>query len=858
MKFKISLFSLFAAAVFLTAFILKESNDKKENELGKYEIFENEEKENFENKEKDAELENKRFVNISPEKQNEIWSNLDNYHKNKRSQEDAQLIPWSMYGPAGIRNMYSSDVLQKYTGRCMMVDFDRNGNYWIASAHGGLWAGPFLTVPIPYSENLNTQKIGAFATHPAHDSDFFVGTGLYRPGNDDGGTGLWRTRNNAATFQQQNLPGQTPYWFNSIKFHRTNPNIILAASSEGLFRTSNDGSSWDKIIVGDTTIENFQRISDLQLDPSNPDIMYAVREGSIRRGFYKSTNAGLNWNLIYQPATTIRNSRITVCKNFPNILFANIVDLTNKTFGIAKSTNSGANWSLDTNARAILGNQGFNNCAIGVCPNDPNTVIAGGVFMARSTNGGTEWTQVDDNYMHPDVTSIAWKSNTEVWCTCDGGVFKSTDKGATWFTPDNVMACSEIFYIAISPSFELDQAIGLEHNGVCISHLGGDNYKMTLGGDGSGVAFHPFNTNKVYCSVGVFPTGGLPFRWFKSTSGGDYTTWSDISSNISNPCGQWYQCIRTDKQSPVNLYTNVCKTVWMSTNDGSSWNDLNCPTGPYFINRMITVSDNGTVFACPNDTGGVNTGKLKVYSGGTWSDRTPNGVGKNQIERVRFSPRNPNIAFAITSGTNSVGNKIFRSTNLGLNWVNITGAGLDDVPMADVVAHPTDPNKIYVGTQGFGFFGTTDGGNHWYKWDNGAPKAVRVTEMTYIDSGFVSDHFIIFAATFGRGIYIRDLSEDPSVIGNNGAIVNDYYLKQNYPNPFNPLTTIEFNMKKGGGVKLQVFDITGKLIATLIDEYRRAGKQITKFSGYDLSSGVYFYRLATEDFIDTKKMMVVK
>lgn len=820
---------------------------------------ENESEENEKTESEEAELKYRRVTLVSPEKQNQIWKNLDAMHRGHQFRDDNMMLPWSPIGPNGIRNMYSPDFLHKFSGRCMMVDFDRNNNFWIGSAHGGLWAGPFLTVPIPLTDALNTQKIGAFATHPNHDSDYYVGTGLFRPGDDDPGTGLWRCTGNGSTFVHQNLPRSDAAWFSSIKIHRTNPNIVLAASSVGLFRSSDDGNTWSKIIVGNIFSDTTQRICDLQSDPSNPDIMYAIRN-SYYGGIFKSTNAGLNFTVLPTiGGSDYGNSRIAICKNFPNILYANVTYNNYTTNGVLKSTNAGSSWTLDTNARAILGKQGFNNCAITVCPNDPNTVIAGGMFMARSTNGGTVWEQVSDDYVHADITSFAWKNNNEVWSTSDGGIFKSVDKGITWTTPDNIMFVSEIFFLSISPSFEIDQAMGLEHNGVCITHLGGSDYRMTLGGDGSGVAFHPFDTKTVYSNVGVFSEGGLPFRWFRSTSGGDFDTWSDISSNIMNPCNYWYQSIKTDKQSPVNIYTNVCGTVWRSANEGSSWTNLNCPTPPgIYIERMITVSDNGVVFVCPSDTGGVNSGKLLVYSGGTWSDRTPPGIGKKQMERVRFQPRSNNVVYALTSGTNSVGKKIFRSTNLGLNWTNITGSGLDDVPLSDITPHPTDPNRLYVGTQGFGFFGTTNGGVNWYPWNSGLPKSLRVSEMAYIDSGFVSQRFLIYAATFGRGIYVRDLADDPSGVENNNTFVKDYSLRQNYPNPFNPMTTIEFTMKKAGPAKMEVYDINGRLIATLFDAYKQEGKQMVKFSGYDFPSGVYFYRFTSGGFTDTKKMMIVK
>jgi len=89
-------------------------------------------------------------------------------------------------------------------------------------------------------------------------------------------------------------------------------------------------------------------------------------------------------------------------------------------------------------------------------------------------------------------------------------------------------------------------------------------------------------------------------------------------------------------------------------------------------------------------------------------------------------------------------------------------------------------------------------------------------------------------------------------------IPNHYALKQNYPNPFNPSTTIEYALPKAGNVKLVVYDIMGREVATLVDEFKQAGIYNVQFDASGLSSGVYFYRIETKDFNQTKKMLIIK
>jgi len=85
-----------------------------------------------------------------------------------------------------------------------------------------------------------------------------------------------------------------------------------------------------------------------------------------------------------------------------------------------------------------------------------------------------------------------------------------------------------------------------------------------------------------------------------------------------------------------------------------------------------------------------------------------------------------------------------------------------------------------------------------------------------------------------------------------------YAISQNYPNPFNPTTNINFDLPKGNIVKLKIYDMSGKEVAILLNEYKSAGKYTYTFDASSLSSGVYFYRISAGDFSDTRKMMLVK
>jgi hypothetical protein len=93
---------------------------------------------------------------------------------------------------------------------------------------------------------------------------------------------------------------------------------------------------------------------------------------------------------------------------------------------------------------------------------------------------------------------------------------------------------------------------------------------------------------------------------------------------------------------------------------------------------------------------------------------------------------------------------------------------------------------------------------------------------------------------------------------NINEIIMDYGLAQNFPNPFNPSTTIEYQIPVDGYVSLKMYDILGKEIKTLVNDYKTVGKYQINLDADDMSSGVYIYKIQVNDFVSTKKMMLVK
>lgn len=130
----------------------------------------------------------------------------------------------------------------------------------------------------------------------------------------------------------------------------------------------------------------------------------------------------------------------------------------------------------------------------------------------------------------------------------------------------------------------------------------------------------------------------------------------------------------------------------------------------------------------------------------------------------------------------------------------------------------------------------------------------------FVGTGGTSGSFIGFRRVFADLVFF--------ILTNGGAITavnqtgnevpSTYSLSQNYPNPFNPVTNIKFSIKKAGNVEINVYDILGNNVATLINEYKNEGIYSIDFNASDLSSGTYLYRITSGDFTETKKMILVK
>ena len=106
--------------------------------------------------------------------------------------------------------------------------------------------------------------------------------------------------------------------------------------------------------------------------------------------------------------------------------------------------------------------------------------------------------------------------------------------------------------------------------------------------------------------------------------------------------------------------------------------------------------------------------------------------------------------------------------------------------------------------------------------------------------------------------YKINISQSVNLNETNDEIVSDFSLKQNYPNPFNPSTKIEYSIKESSNVSIVVYHLLGQKVATLVNKKMSPGNYTVDFDASNLSSGVYLYKIEAGNFVQTKKMVLIK
>jgi photosystem II stability/assembly factor-like uncharacterized protein len=774
--------------------------------------------------------------------------------------------PWVLVGPTNIGGRVSDIEMSPTSFDTIYAGIASGGVF--KSIDGGLnW--------YPIFDETYTMSIGDLVVDPTNPNIIYVGTGEVNGGGGSvtyGGNGVYKSTDAGTTWNHLGL--ETTESISRIVVDSSNPQkIFLGAMGKlfgknferGLYRSTNGGTSWEnKLIISDST-----GCIDVAVNPIDPNIVYAAMWERIRRpdrlsyggptsGLYRSTDGGDSWaeltNGLPNNSPSIGRIGISISASSPNIVYAIYADNIGYFAGVYKSMNGGDSWTRtnDGTLSSLFSSYGWWFGNIRVDPLNPNNVFVMGLDVYKTINGGSTWSyssgsmHVDQHgmYIHPANPNFIVAGN-------DGGVYKSTNAGSSWSFITS-MPITQFYTCDVDYQLPNRYYGGAQDNGTNRTLTGSPNgWQQIYGGDGFYVLVDPSNNNYVYAESQY---GGF----VRSTNGG-----SSFSYGLSGVSGSdrfnWSTPYIIDHSNPATLYLGS-QRLYKSINRAVSWTPISTdltngpPSGNLVYGTITTIasshSDPNVVYVGTDD-GNV---WVTLNGGNTWT-KISIVLPIRWVTRVTVDPSDAMTAYVTLSGFryDEYLPHVFRTTNAGVSWLDIS-SNLPDAPVNDIIVDPDSVERLYVGTD-VGVFVSENLGSNWNYLGENLPNA-PITDLVLHNPTRT-----LIAATYGRSMYSLDLTPVTSA-ENEIDVVNDFILFQNYPNPFNPKTSIQYAISSMQFVTLKVYDVLGNEIAILVNEEKQPGTYEVEFisaSGIqDLVSGVYFYQLKAGNFVETKKMILLK
>ena len=501
------------------------------------------------------------------------------------------------------------------------------------------------------------------------------------------------------------------------------------------------------------------------------------------------------------------------------------------------TTDGGVNWNYLTQTQA---NRTYDNLYCVYFKDENNGVALGGAakgtLALKTTDGGQNWIPV----RFPSgvtIEHISAVGNT-VWVTGGGGViFRTTNFGDNWelLTPIPSVNLYDVQYLTGGIIY----AGGFDGLFLKSSNSGNNwiaNY-VTSGLVTTNVQdIHFINENVGYAtqSYGLLS---------KTTDGGKSWFASIPDTNNASTVIYGVNFVNENLGFAVGKIANGLDMIYKTINGGQKW-DM----------KMNLISGSFRHIDFYNENIGVAVGeKLKAMfttdGGNTWNNSTfvslPPGTTTPNLRKVEF--RDANNVTAVGDAI------ILNSTDAGANWnyapvdnlvETLTGLSFSDQLNGIAVGSKTSTPKSVT------ILKTTDGAQTWTNITN--TDMFLATDV--INSVSLNSNYIwICGAT--SNIFTN---EPVTSVFDEENQPEEYYLAQNYPNPFNPATKITFKLEKSSFVSLKIFDVLGREIKTLVNEYRLAGNHELVFDASNLSSGIYLYVLNSTDYSIAKKMTLMK
>lgn len=679
---------------------------------------------------------------------------LDAQRQRRQRGLDAEQNFWVSMGPAP--SAFGGWAFGDVSGRITDIARDAAGNVYIASAAGGVWrtANDGLSWTNVF-ETAGTQPTGAVAVDPNDDAVIWVGTGDFVTGCEGYfGIGLLRSGDGGATWESRNGASGSSLddmsAFSSVVVDPRNSSHVVVGGTirgcstgqqqnGGLYTSDDAGTSWTARLSG-------MQVHEVVQDETNRDIWWAATD----QGVWKSTNNAVTWakqTASGLPSSGTGRTEIAVAPSNGNYVYVLFASGTGGGSDFWRTTNGGTSWTRMSSGGDACDGQCWYNMTLGVHRTNPDTVYRGTILLFKSTNGGANWTGLLNGWgggqqVHQDIQALLVDPSQpdKFYVGSDGGLWRSSDGGASFVNMNDGL--SLFLFYAIDHQ-ESDTGVicgGAQDNSSLVRTTSNRWNLQTVTGDGFVCAIDPQNPSYAY--ITSYPNSYPAV--YRSTSGvlGSFNVITGSGSGIN--AGDriaWVTPYTLDPNVPSTLLLGTHR-VYRSVNHGSSWE----PVGPTdFTAGGGTMSvvefnrvDSNVAYA------GSSDGKLwrTTDNGVTWADISSGLPAGAAINDVGGDPENPDRALATIGGFNRA--HLWEWTATSGTWT-ATGDGLPNVP-ANTVLMKTAA-VVYVGTD-IGVYQSVDGGTTFEPFMNGLPQGLVVTDLK-----FGRQNNVITAGTYGRGAY---------------------------------------------------------------------------------------------------------
>jgi hypothetical protein len=650
------------------------------------------------------------------------------------------------------------------------------------TAGGGVWRsrdGGITWVPqFDRQLALGIGEPGALAIDPNIPDTLYIGTsgritpqiqaGLYK--STDGGATVIRlgsgypagNTGNASQFFTQSI--------NVIIVDPVNSQTVYAASTQGVFRSTDGGQNW---VLG---VGSNGDVRSLVLDATSPPAARILYAGINNRGVFQSTDGGQNWVAILTGATPVVAAAIGPAPaGFRKV----VVDLAPPTsppaaggiqvlyaslsgrggapdpVGLFLSTNQGSTWTQRAATNMPTNTQGGYSFHFAVDPGSPgdganDTIYFGTVRQARSTDAGATFSGMTG--LHADTHAWAFvrqpaPAPSTVYCGNDGGIARSTDGGNTWTSLNAGGLQTGLFYnLDVRPDATASVSVGaLQDNQVeTTSGASGLGWTGTNGGDGWDVVYDGQIAGQMYATSGFWSPAPCTRVW-RSTDDG--VTWSEITPwGTTSDAGCYLAPVATDPSAAGTVYVSGNQNLWQSTDGGNTWRRIGAFPGAGQVS--VAPADGNRVVVAVGQQVFVSTDALGTAAP-TFTNITRN-LPNRGVLRAAFDPTDPTVIYAVLGGFNGPGpgqsGHVFRTTVAATAWTDISPP--INVPHGALALDGTDtPTTIYVGTD-LGVLRSVDRGLSWTVLDDIHFPRAPVTDLV-IGRGSQ----VLRASTYGRGVY---------------------------------------------------------------------------------------------------------